>query len=1284
VISLSFTNSKAQNFTWLTGASGISTANATTVDSLGFVYTVGAYDPSPANTTAFEPGISSLATTTSGIVMYGYVAKHHSHDGRFLFASSIVVDPCSMPTQEAHVTVKKIVRTESNQIYIMGAYTGCNLVFNDTLGVPIFNTTSSTAVSNNPHQKIFVAHLDSNFTALGCHVFSSSVSDVYPGDIAYTPTPSGDGKIFVAMSDSSDMIIEGYGLASVASGFTTQAFGPNHSMDIYIAEIDTPNDTLVNAIVIGGPNNQLIGALASGYLGYQSPTSDLYMTGAFEGTLNYTDTNLTADTLLSQGDYDVFVCRFNNYDLNSQLYVTAGGPWRDQGLSLSDNGKFVGGYISDTATFGTAVTFTNLGIRTYDAPVVAGNKKQVAFYAIPDFTNLDWIYADTLINARDAQVDAIATSVDCDEIYIGASEGVHPAGGMESPANTLSLPYVHFKSDHIYISSMNGGNHCFLSEIRKYQDMGNSTSLKWRHNFAITMPQGPSNNEITARFVTDIQCHNFPRIGQAGDRDSSDVIYVGRFGRIDSAGFAQDMKIPYSVTNSSTSFNGNFGGANTHFMSGAFIGALDERPQVEIVVDTMCLTDDPFNIPITILPGNGATFNITSGFTFSGAGIMDTNTGLFDPTVAGYGPHTITLSFDYMGCEYTDIVVAELVVVHGDFPFHPTTNTLGWSRGLGVEAWHYENDNALGYDIYYACGTYENAISFLMDDGTTHTLTSNLSTPSGFIVGYGACGAVWVDHFQADFGGDGCYIEALKLDKASNTLYAVGGVDDGLTISYENTSLPAPPPNTTNGHSIAFNADEKGIVMAINATNGRVNQVYYGSDLTSENNRFHGLDLAANRLAVVGEFEGVFTGSNSGVYATAAGGATDEDIIVLMLNATTFADIDARSFGALENDHGDAISLYEDTVSATNEQHHLLLIGDVSGSSNPFNFIQNNFTTTIPTALNSYAIPLANGTDIVLAHYIFSNSGVLSEEELRHFDGDDDDHGLDIKILGAGDFAGMYPYEVVFCGQITSEIDTSNMGNGTMLPTLGGAGTTDGFVASTNSYITQNNWFSREGTIFGNFESFDALEYHNGNVFGVGKTQDNPTTGLLGNGGHSIPIPRVGLFTVQFEPDGTYDTSSITIPGNSGTSECVDVRAIDTSLIVTGYLDITSGSDMTFHNGSGGVITPTAGVDEVYIARFGATYNSFFKTGERNRVSTSLAWSELRLFPNPNSGRFIIESNDEFNAQVKIFSSDGQQVYFNELFGSNSYSLDLRLSSGIYQIILMNDDQLTQRSFVVL
>jgi gliding motility-associated-like protein len=86
----------------------------------------------------------------------------------------------------------------------------------------------------------------------------------------------------------------------------------------------------------------------------------------------------------------------------------------------------------------------------------------------------------------------------------------------------------------------------------------------------------------------------------------------------------------------------------------------DDCPSMDVMidhVDSICLTPNTptFNFTATTSGGNNS-----GNMTWTGNGIIDGVTGLFDPNVAGVGVHDITLGYEESNCFYFDVVTIQI------------------------------------------------------------------------------------------------------------------------------------------------------------------------------------------------------------------------------------------------------------------------------------------------------------------------------------------------------------------------------------------------------------------------------------------------------------------------------------------------------------------------------------------------------------------------------------------------------------------------------------------------
>jgi hypothetical protein len=431
--------------------------------------------------------------------------------------------------------------------------------------------------------------------------------------------------------------------------------------------------------------------------------------------------------------------------------------------------------------------------------------------------------------------------------------------------------------------------------------------------------------------------------------------------------------------------------------------------------------------------------------------------------------------------------------------------------------------------------------------------------------------------------------------------------------------------------------------------------------MTSDANRFHDVELYYENLVVVGEFASSFE-DGGGNYLLTTNSATNYDIVTLVMD-TTGTDIIARQVGALYADHGDAVDVIGQLEFTTDWTLHIYGIGELQGGTGA-----NTITPTFPATYGAQTLPLVNGKDVFMYHYTFSIGGsALVQQQSRVLHGDGDDYGHDITVL-VYDFDPMKPNEIIYCGQFNNEIDTSNAGTGSMVNTLGGATGIDGYIGSITSDLAMMGWFNREGSALGLNESVNALTYHDGSMYAVGKFERTPAATLLNAGGLSLTNTSVtGLFTVQFDPSGTFIAASQATPSNSGVNQHTDVIGLDTSLITTGYIDMPAVLDnmvfdtLTIPNGT---VYSNTGNKEAFIARFNASTNAFFKGSGSELEGNGPA--SFRLYPNPSDGTFILEFDRKLSGTLTFYNAMGQQVLGQSVSEENRLEVHLKQPPGIY------------------
>ena len=130
----------------------------------------------------------------------------------------------------------------------------------------------------------------------------------------------------------------------------------------------------------------------------------------------------------------------------------------------------------------------------------------------------------------------------------------------------------------------------------------------------------------------------------------------------------------------------------------------DNCPMITVDVDVvaaMCLVGNalPFDLTETVTGSDGSGVG-----TWSGNGITDVNLGTFDPAVAGVGTHTITYTFEEVGCTYTgttDITIfgiptsdftIDAVICENDFA---TITYTGTASTGATYTWDFDGGNIL-------------------------------------------------------------------------------------------------------------------------------------------------------------------------------------------------------------------------------------------------------------------------------------------------------------------------------------------------------------------------------------------------------------------------------------------------------------------------------------------------------------------------------------------------------------------------------------------------------------
>ena len=74
---------------------------------------------------------------------------------------------------------------------------------------------------------------------------------------------------------------------------------------------------------------------------------------------------------------------------------------------------------------------------------------------------------------------------------------------------------------------------------------------------------------------------------------------------------------------------------------------------------------------------------------------------------------------------------------------------------------------------------------------------------------------------------------------------------------------------------------------------------------------------------------------------------------------------------------------------------------------------------------------------------------------------------------------------------------------------------------------------------------------------------------------------------------------------------------------------------------------------------------------------------QVALFPNPNSGAFVLSAGSEVLESVTIYAADGKQVYSTPVLGEGELVLDLELASGTYHVVARSAHQVWRGRVII-
>jgi hypothetical protein len=1252
----------------LVGATGTNTGNGITIDTNGHLYIVGGINQDSGAVefvNGLQPTIPNvLDKSIAYITQYnqaGLVAQRTACIS--LDSGALRPDGSSCaPTGDDYVVANKVVVATDNRIYVLGIYKGCDLVLYDDTGGVVITTNSAFSAMNN--QKVFLASYDSTLKPLSCHIFCTENNENgYAEDIARAEDPNdGTVRVYMCADFNGDFInVEKFGSGSSPNPtYNPIATQDMFAYDIFLAQIVVSNDYYEKAVTIGGPGNDFSSELSTGYLGMYEST-DLFMTGAFEDSISFNHSSSGLMTKYSNGFFDLFACKMPGFDITTQDPCVAGGPWNEQALSMTDDGKFVGGFVNEGAQFDTNGVVYTVPSGPYPINLYtnygAGARTEMAFIAQPNYASGDWYSVDTVVqDSFDTQTNTMASSV-CGDFMASFGRGMH--GGV------FNLPPDYYMNGiHLFNGSISGdAKHVYYSTLMKWASNGTNAVHVWSYDFwPTTRPPFGNTHHIGANYIEDMEYNikgdGDPLIPVDVGSGSTDFLFTGRFG--------DTITVPTS--SGQMEFRGNTTTPYLHGGAGMFLGGMHEIGPLAWDTISVCRTDT-VRLPIildTLLPPSVLALIDTNSIYYTGPGILDSINRIFSPTTYG-GFHHIQGHYDYFGCNVSSLAL--VIMVHDDpFPIQPLTVNNNMAEGMAVAAKSPGIKADFGdYPLYFNAGFYQDTIQFEKHDGSYITLVSNAGIESGYVVCYDPCGAVWATNFQCS--GVGGYVENIVLGK-NGDLYVCGAVDGPLDIqNSKGYASPIFPLNIGSMNMMTTNFPEKGFVAKLEQLTGKVDWVYLGGDVSTESSRFHGLAIDSVYLGVIGEFSGNISGNFGGgpVMHTSIGG---EDVFYMYLD-TTGTSYDAAFFGTVDDDHGDAIDLGADLQPGSlPDDMEFLLTGYLEAGSGLGNTVNHNFGVGPTGALGS-----GNGHELFTAiGHMFPSFGLLSENALKVYAGAGDDEGFDI-IYTDPETHSHSPNTAMVCGRFEDAIFIP--GTSTTYST---SGTTDfdGFVMGMNNSLIAN-WFSPEGTAINADECVHALTMLGDSVFATGQIMGN-STGTLTAGASFAPF-RVGLYVTQFSTSGTQHSIDFAIPSAAGINSSTDISVIDTSLLTTGFLGIPNADYVVFND----TIWPNSnGTNhEVFIARTNMNGSLYFKHRRIDQRDVSID-GLFHVFPNPNRGGFTVSFESEISGKLSIISLNGQFIHQEVLGEVDRVNIELNLPPGIYYIQVNSDLHSETQSVIIL
>ena len=101
------------------------------------------------------------------------------------------------------------------------------------------------------------------------------------------------------------------------------------------------------------------------------------------------------------------------------------------------------------------------------------------------------------------------------------------------------------------------------------------------------------------------------------------------------------------------------------------------------------------------------------------------------------------------------------------------------------------------------------------------------------------------------------------------------------------------------------------------------------------------------------------------------------------------------------------------------------------------------------------------------------------------------------------------------------------------------------------------------------------------------------------------------------------------------------------------------------------------------IAAVSYTHLDVYKRQEITLATVENTLKDVVFYPNPIEANLNINFGKKYHKiEVEVFDGSGRKVYQNNFMNKNTVQLQLKLSSGVYQLILKADEKVTSRKIL--